>query len=117
MIGLTTGLLQDEELIKLFIGDSVDEPLVKAVRIVRDAATNIGKGFGYVLFSNKNAAQMALAKDSLTLRNRPLRVTRVTKAKGKTTLPKTKTYSGAVGVEGEEAVLDHQMTVGSCRFS
>ena len=73
---------------------------VKAVRIIRDTATNIGKGFGYVLFSDKNAAQMALAKASLTLRNRPLRVTRVVRSKTKAAVQKQSAYTGALGAAG-----------------
>ena len=47
---------QDEELIALF-GDAAVAPElaagVEAVRVVRDGATNIGKGFAFVLFKTK----------------------------------------------------------------
>ena len=47
---------QDEEVIKLFSDTSVAPELqgaVEAVRVVRDPATNIGKGFAFVLFKTK----------------------------------------------------------------
>ena len=89
---------QDEEVIRLFSEEADGKPSVQAVRIVRDPETNIGKGFGYVLFSDKNAARMALAKDTLKLRSRALRITSVTKAKSKT--PAHNRYAGALGAEG-----------------
>ena len=48
--------LQDEEVITLFSDASVAPELqgaVEAVRVVRDPATNIGKGFAFVLFKTK----------------------------------------------------------------
>ena len=90
-------------MIRLFNDSSDDTLSVKAVRIVRDPATNIGKGFGYVLFSNKNIASMALAKEGLTIRKRPLRITRVSKPKAKAAKPEVSRYSGALGAEGQFA--------------
>ena len=56
-------MLQDEELIRHFGGGSGgrERPAVAAVRVVRDAETNLGKGFAFVLFTSRAAAQMALA--------------------------------------------------------
>ena len=98
--GLSSAM-QDEEVIRLF-NDSSDETLsVKAVRIIRDPTTNIGKGFGYVLFSDKNMASMALAKEGLTIRKRPLRITRVSKPRTKAIKPEATSYGGALGAEGK----------------
>jgi nucleolar protein 12 len=47
------------------------------VRVVRDKATNLGKGFAYVMFRDKGAVKAAVALDGLKLRGRKLRVTRV----------------------------------------
>ena len=48
---------------------------VEAVRIVRDRDTQMGKGFGYVLFNTRASAGAALRLNGTVLRNRPLRVT------------------------------------------
>ena len=92
-------------MIQLFNSSSDDGPAVKAVRIIRDPTTNIGKGFGYVLFADRNAASMALAKEGLTIRKRPLRITRVSKPKVKAVKPEAGSYSGALGAEGEYGKL------------
>ncbi len=47
------------------------------MRVVRDKATNLGKGFGYVMFRDKGAVKAAVALDGLKLRGRKLRVARV----------------------------------------
>ena len=75
-------LLQDEELIiffnenctKLGIHDPVD-----AVRVVRDSASQLGKGFGFVQFSDQAAARAAMGCDGQLLRKRPIRVTKAVK--------------------------------------
>ena len=74
--------VQDEELIvhfnesctKLGIADPVD-----AVRVVRDSASQLGKGFGFVQFSSQQAARAALGCDGQLLRKRPIRVTKAMK--------------------------------------
>ena len=56
MIDTNVMSLQDEELISLFSNAEVAPELigsVEAVRVVRDQATNIGKGFAFVLFKTK----------------------------------------------------------------
>ncbi len=61
-MNVTVKFGQDEEVIRHFSGSSDGErPAVAAVRVVRDAETNLGKGFAFVLFTSKAAAQMALA--------------------------------------------------------
>lgn len=64
--------MQDEEVIRVFndVKTDVDPATstVAAVRVVRDPETNLGKGFAFVLFSSKNAARMALARDGTQLR-------------------------------------------------
>lgn len=51
-----------------------------AVRVVRDAKTNIGKGIAFVEFTGRPAARMAMAADGRVLRDREIRVTRVAKS-------------------------------------
>ncbi|KFU96916.1 RNA-binding protein 34, partial [Pterocles gutturalis] len=49
---------------------------VVAVRIVRDRNTGLGKGFGYVLFENKDAVHLALKLNESVLMGRKIRVKR-----------------------------------------
>ncbi|XP_075851591.1 RNA-binding protein 34 isoform X2 [Microcebus murinus] len=49
---------------------------IVAVRIVRDQATGVGKGFGYVLFENTDAVHLALKLNNSELMGRKLRVMR-----------------------------------------
>ncbi|KAM4772872.1 RNA-binding protein 34 isoform 2-T2 [Rhinophrynus dorsalis] len=59
---------------------------VEAVRIIRDRNTGIGKGFGYVLFENTDAVQLALKLNNSELLGRKLRVKHcVTEASSKGT--------------------------------
>ncbi|GIL50273.1 hypothetical protein Vafri_6482, partial [Volvox africanus] len=73
----------DEELIGMVLGQAVIQPeladAVEAVRVVRDRAYNVGKGFAFILFKTKAAARAALSLDGQILRNRPLRVTRASR--------------------------------------
>ena len=43
--------LQDEDVIRLFSDGASEADAVAAVRVIRDAETNLGKGFGFVLFN------------------------------------------------------------------
>ncbi|KAG1655423.1 hypothetical protein FOA52_009094 [Chlamydomonas sp. UWO 241] len=85
-VGNLNFMTQDEELISLFGNAKAAlvapelEGAVEAVRIVRDGATNIGKGFAFVLFRTKAAARAALSHKAWELRKRTLRVTRVDRA-------------------------------------
>ncbi|CAM9825786.1 unnamed protein product, partial [Scytosiphon promiscuus] len=47
---------------------------VEGVRLVRDKATLVGKGFGYVLLTDRALAAAALALQGTKLKGRPLRV-------------------------------------------
>ncbi|KAL2086619.1 hypothetical protein ACEWY4_017678 [Coilia grayii] len=49
---------------------------VEAVRLIRDRDTGMGKGFGYVLFENADAVQLALKLDGSALCERKIRVKR-----------------------------------------
>uniref|UniRef100_A0A2K6FI20 RNA-binding protein 34 n=1 Tax=Propithecus coquereli TaxID=379532 RepID=A0A2K6FI20_PROCO len=49
---------------------------IVAVRIVRDQATGVGKGFGYILFENTDAVHLALKLNNSELMGRKLRVMR-----------------------------------------
>ena len=74
--------VQDEEVITLF-NDScsklgIADP-VQAVRLVRDSASQLGKGFGFVHFRDQQAARAALGCDGQLLRKRPIRVTKAVK--------------------------------------
>ena len=78
--GLNLNLLQDEEVIALFSSAAAKlgmEHGIEAVRIVRDPTSNLGKGFGFVLFSSQPALRAALSLNDAKLRNRPVRVTKV----------------------------------------
>ncbi|RKP12533.1 hypothetical protein BJ684DRAFT_16986 [Piptocephalis cylindrospora] len=44
------------------------------VRVIRDKQTNLGKGFGYVLFSDRPAVHLALQMNGMRLGKRALRV-------------------------------------------
>ena len=46
------------------------------MRIVRDAATGIGKGFGYVNFASEDSVEIALTLNGSELDGRKIRVTR-----------------------------------------
>ena len=46
------------------------------MRIVRDAATGIGKGFGYVNFASEDSVEIALTLNGSELDGRKMRVTR-----------------------------------------
>lgn len=74
--------MQDEEVITLFTTAAeklgIEQP-VEAVRVVRDPASNLGKGFGFILFSSQAAARAALSLDGAKLRNREVRVTKAVK--------------------------------------
>ena len=74
--------LQDEELITFFNENctklGIQDP-VDAVRVVRDSASQLGKGFGFVQFNDQAAARAALGCDGQPLRQRPIRVTRAVK--------------------------------------
>ena len=47
--------------------------------MVRDSASQLGKGFGFVQFSDQQAARAALGCDGQLLRKRPIRVTKAVK--------------------------------------
>ncbi|BAT99622.1 uncharacterized protein HKW66_Vig0153430 [Vigna angularis] len=66
--------VKDEELYQLFCGISNLESSVEAVRVVRDAHLNVGKGIAYVLFKTKEAAKFVVKKRNLKLRDRELRL-------------------------------------------
>lgn len=61
---------EEEELWQLF------EPCgkISSVRLIRDAATGIGKGFGYINFENSDSVELALQMENPTLKGRELRV-------------------------------------------
>ena len=69
-------MLQEEDLIKLF-GGGRGAGSVSAVRVVRDAKSNKGKGIAYVEFQTRNDARMALGFDGHTLNGRAIRVSRI----------------------------------------
>ncbi|XP_049860200.1 RNA-binding protein 34-like [Schistocerca gregaria] len=51
------------------------------IRIVRDMKTGIGKGFAYVTFESADAVELALNLHGTSLKDRPLRVSRVIRKK------------------------------------
>lgn len=90
----------------VFIGnldfEAAEEPLyrhfqkcgpIEYVRIVRDATTNVGKGFAYVQFKDPAAVDLALMMDGADFNGRRLRVSRAavkTKVSGKKAEPRKK---------------------------
>lgn len=62
----------DEEKLRSCFGDCGD---VESVRIIRDAKTGIGKGFGFVTFSDKSGVMFAVKQNrKIELGGRKLRV-------------------------------------------
>ena len=63
---------KEEDVRRLFskIGD------VENVRLIRDATTGIGKGFGYVNFSSEESVQLALRLNQQVVEGRKVRVSR-----------------------------------------
>ncbi|KIY92669.1 hypothetical protein MNEG_15295 [Monoraphidium neglectum] len=72
----------EEELVAAFSQGPELQGALEAVRVVRDAKTNIGKGFAFVLFKTKAAARAALALDGTKVAKRTIRVTRATQGGG-----------------------------------
>ncbi|PKA53049.1 28 kDa ribonucleoprotein, chloroplastic [Apostasia shenzhenica] len=66
--------VKDEELYQLFCSLDQSETIVQAVRVIRDPNTSIGKGFAYVLFKTREAANSVCKKGDLKIRDRTLRV-------------------------------------------
>ncbi|XP_010274273.1 PREDICTED: nucleolar protein 12 [Nelumbo nucifera] len=66
--------VKDEELYQLFCGINQLESNIEAVRVIRDPHTSVGKGIAYVLFKTRAAANLAVQKKSLKLRDRELRL-------------------------------------------
>ncbi|KAG6405389.1 hypothetical protein SASPL_132978 [Salvia splendens] len=64
----------DEEIYQLFSNIKNLETSVEAVRVIRDPGSSLGKGIAYVLFKTADAANMALKKRNLWIRNRELRL-------------------------------------------
>ena len=60
--------VQDEELIQFFYEAAAEAPELKdaieAVRLVRDKATNVGKGIAFVLFKTKASATLRVFQGS-----------------------------------------------------
>ena len=83
-------MFKEEEIWKLFETCGV----IESVRIVRDAATNIGKGIAFVNFSERTAVNLALKLNESTFRDRSIRITRY---EGEKELAKNKNNSIAKG--------------------
>ncbi|KAL4639894.1 RNA-binding protein 34 [Arapaima gigas] len=58
---------------------------IEAVRLVRDRNSGMGKGFGYILFENADAVQLALKLNDSELQGRKIRVKRSVKNAEKAT--------------------------------
>lgn len=52
---------------------------ISNVRVIRDKTTNLGKGFGYVAFTEKAALEMALQLAGTDCAGRPIRISKCTK--------------------------------------
>ena len=73
----------DEEEVIAFFHQSKEYPelagSVEAVRVVRDRATNLGKGIAFVLFRKTGDARVGLLLDGAKMGERAVRVTRASK--------------------------------------
>ncbi|VFR02154.1 unnamed protein product [Cuscuta campestris] len=80
--------VKDEEIYQLLCGikTQTQDTIVEAVRVIRDPNTHLGKGFAYVLFKTREAANLVVKKH-LKLRDRELRLSH---AKGNVTPSKRK---------------------------
>lgn len=66
--------VKDEEIYQLFSGIKDLESSIEAVRVVRHPHIGLGKGIAYVLFKSREAANLALKKRNLKIRDRELRL-------------------------------------------
>ncbi|KAA0053031.1 nucleolar protein 12 [Cucumis melo var. makuwa] len=66
--------VKDEELYQLFCGIDTMGSSVEAVRVIRDPKVNVGKGFAYVFFKTREAANSVVNNQKLELRGRTLRL-------------------------------------------
>ncbi|NP_001267538.1 uncharacterized LOC101206555 [Cucumis sativus] len=66
--------VKDEELYQLFCGIDNMGSSVEAVRVIRDPKVNVGKGFAYVFFKTREAANSVVNNQLLELRGRTLRL-------------------------------------------
>jgi nucleolar protein 12 len=73
----------EEECWKHF-ADVMGDKAVKSVRIIKDPATNLGRGFAYVLLNDEDAVEQAIEKlNGTKLRKRPIRVTHCERSSAK----------------------------------
>ncbi|XP_057998305.1 uncharacterized protein LOC131177354 isoform X2 [Hevea brasiliensis] len=71
---LAHNMALDEEIYQLFSDIKDLESSIEAVRVVRHPHIGLGKGIAYVLFKTREAANLALKKRNLKIRNRELRL-------------------------------------------
>ena len=71
-VGNLPFVVKDDEIYDFF----QDCGHIESVRVVRDSATGVGKGFGFILFKSKDSVVLALEKNEKQLLGRELRVTR-----------------------------------------
>ncbi|TVU44216.1 hypothetical protein EJB05_03652, partial [Eragrostis curvula] len=83
--------VKDEELYQLFCGSSGSEGNVEAIRVIRDPNSSLGKGFAYVLFKTREAANSIARKRDMKIRDRILRLSH---AKPVDTTPKKTADAG-----------------------
>ncbi|KAJ3300249.1 Nucleolar protein 12 [Borealophlyctis nickersoniae] len=93
----------DDEALWSFFSECGD---IEYVRIIRDKATNLGKGFGYVQFKDRASVGLALKLHETELNGRAVRISRCNKA-----LSEVKKTKGA-SLEGERAQRPGSKPVG-----
>lgn len=78
---------------------------VESVRLIRDAATNVGKGFAYVQFEDENAVEKALLLNDKkpTPKDRKLRVVRARKVKKRAEQPGPKPKHNSAATQRKNA--------------
>jgi len=93
-----------------------DGPVVEGVRIVRDALTQRGKGFGYVLLSNRTAVAQALQLHESTFAGRKIRVMTCGKRfKGRRGQPKDEVTTEGDVAHGKKGQVSVKQQMGSRR--
>ena len=72
----------EEALRQIFaLGISGGDECIINVRLIRDKAKNVGKGFGYIAFSDRSYVKEALALNGTQFESRQLRITKVVNKK------------------------------------
>ncbi|KAJ3209115.1 Nucleolar protein 12 [Clydaea vesicula] len=98
---------ETEEEIRRFFSDCGD---IDNVRLIRDSKTNLGKGFGYVQFSDKSSVDLALKLQGKPIGERNIRIERCDKKLSNKI--NSAEYSGAKSIKGVQLRLSKKSKKG-----